>query len=53
MTRYEYLENEANKCLIMAGTEDKNLKKFYLNANKGFMKKLQNLTIEEAFEIIS
>lgn len=52
MTRYEYLLNKANNCLLLAGTKDENLKKFYLNAHKGFLEKLNKLTIEEAVEIV-
>lgn len=52
MTKFEYLLNKANNCLLLAGIKDKNLKKFYLNAHRGFLEKLNKLTIKEAFEIV-
>lgn len=48
MTVYEYYTYMKDHCLNMADCKDGNLKKFYLNAAKGFEIKQGNLTAAEA-----
>lgn len=53
MTRYEDLINKAEDCRCKAiATDNVDLKKFYLNAEQGYRKQAEELTVEEAQEVI-
>ena len=53
MTKYEYLNNEANKCMEKAkNTTSLDLRKFYINAYFGFIQRIQRLSVEQAELII-
>ena len=49
MTNYEYLINRSEECLERAkNINDVDVKKFFLNASKGFKIKAGKLTLEQA-----
>lgn len=49
MTNYEYFINRSDECLKRAKNIDNaNVKKFFLNASKGFKIKAGKLTLEQA-----
>ena len=51
MTKYEYLINRSEECFEKSKKiEDINVKKFFLNASKGFKIKANKLTLEKASE---
>ena len=49
MTNYEYLINRSEECFEKSKKiEDINVKKFFLNASKGFKIKANKLTLEKS-----
>lgn len=53
MTQYEKMIKKSNQCLEKAqSTSDLDLRLFYLNTSKGLKIKANNLSIEEAGEIV-
>ena len=52
MTKYEYLFNKIQECkkLQREHVLDTKLRKFYRNARKGFEKRLNEMTVQEAEE---
>ena len=49
MTNYEYFINRSEECLERAkNIDDVDVKKFFLNASKGFKIKSGKLTLEQA-----
>ena len=49
MTNYEYFINRSEECFEKAkNIDDVDVKKFFLNASKGFKIKSEKLTLEQA-----